>query len=330
MKINDKLIAVSIFIFSILVGVVAMYFFYIKIDDLLAGYFIKNLQSIGQARAEQVKLFLEGKQNRAVDFSSDGFIKDSLYDIKHDQNKEETMKKLSRHLILNKLLVDKDFYKVFTLGINGMIVASTDNESIGLDLAGDPIFLEGRNRPYIKSLSYDNISNVRSLILSAPVIKENEFVGVIAIKMLPDALTDMVWRDDDFGETFETYIINEKGYLITPSRFLGGDNRGILTQIVDTENSRRCLRNVADIKFIGEEHKFIEEEPVFFTDYRGEDVAGIHYIVPEMNWCLLAEIDYSEIWEGKKEGFKIAAVILLIGASVAALASFFIIRWKDD
>lgn len=318
---SSKFAGAGVFVFSILIGVAAMYIFYIKMDNILTNYFAKTLRTIGEARAEQVRLFLEGKQNRVIDFSSDGFIKDSLYNINNGNNAKETVAKLNRHLMMNKMPVDKHFYNVFALGVDGIVVSSTNKDAIGTDLSGDRIFLDGRGGSYIKSLSYDNIANVKSLVLSAPVVRENEFVGVIAIKMLPDDLINVVMKKNSF-KTFETYIINESGYLITPSKFLEGENRGILTQMVDSENSKKCLQDLAE-----GEHKS-EGDPIMFVDYRGEDVVGSHHIIPEINWCLLAEIDYSEIWEGKKEGFKIAILLLLVGSGLASLVVSFVVRKK--
>lgn len=317
---KNRFIAVAFLIFAF--GIAILYFAYAEIDAIAAGYVMKYLQSTGENRAEQVRLFLEGKQNRVIDFSSDGFIKNSLYDIKNGKNTKETMEKLSYHLTVNKMPVDGQFYKVLALGINGVVVASTDKDSIGLDLAGDPVFLEGRNRPYVKNLSYDNISNVKSFALSAPVARENEFVGVIVIKMLPDVLINIVAKENNFGKTIETYIINKDGYLITPSRFFKGENKGILTQIVDSGNAKECSRDLAKRK---REQK---NGPVAFIDYRGEKVIGGHYIIPEMNWCLLTEMDKIEVKGDVGVKFAIALSLMFAGVGLIALSIFLIARRK--
>lgn len=238
------------------------------------------------------------------------------------------MERLSSHLTVNKLPVDKHFYKVLALGINGVIVSSTDDGSIGLDLAGDPIFLEGRSRPYVKNLSYDDVSNVKSLVLSAPVIRENEFVGVIVIKMLPDALMDIMSKENSLSERLDTYIIDRNGYLVTPSIFLGKDNGGVLTQVVDTENSEKCLEDVEKLVGTGEFHKFEEEMPVSFVGYRGEDVIGAHQVIPKINWCLLAEVDRSVVWDGWRSIFMLVGALIFTGAGAVSLVGFLIMRRK--
>lgn len=315
---NLKLRAWFLVSLGIVICGAALYYSYSKLNAIFTDYSINFLYSIGESRAEQVKLFLEGKQNRVVDFSSDGFIKNSLYDIKHSRNKEETMEKLSYHLTVNKLPVDKHFYKVMTLGINGAVVASTDDASVGVDFAGDPVFLEGRTRPYVKSLSYDDVSNVKSFVLAAPVLRENEFVGVVVIKMLPDVLMDIMTRENNLGERVETYIINENGYLVTPSRFLEGKNKGILTQIIDTENSKKCLKDLDEYMEKGAVHQF-ENDPTMFVDYKGEYAIGSHHIIPEVNWCLLAEADKTTTWVGGKRGLVAALFLLFIGVGLVVL-----------
>lgn len=321
-----KSVATKIFFFSLLVGFVGAYIFYARMNDSLTDYIGREMQMIGDERAEQVRLFLEGKENRVVDFSSDGFIKNSLYDIKYGRNKKETAENLSRHLIVNKLPVDKHFYKVFALGINGVVVASTDDASIGQDMAGDTIFLEGKNMSHVDSLSYDNISNVKSLVLSAPVMRENEFVGVIAIKILPDALMDIMSKENSLSDVLDTYIINRNGYLITPSLFLGKENKGILTQVVDTENSRKCLKDVEELIESGEFHKFMEEMPMSFVGYRGEDVIGAHQVVPKINWCLLAEVGRSVVWDGWRSVLVLVGALVFVGSGIISLAVFLIMK----
>lgn len=321
-----KSVATKIFFFSLLIGFVGLYIFYVRMNDSLTDHQGRELQIVGEARANQVMLFLEGKENRVVDFSSDGFIKNSLYDIKHDRNKKETVESLNYHLTVNKLPVDKHFYKVFALGINGIVVASTDNGSVGQDMAGDPVFLIGKNSPYVKSLSYDDVSNVKSFVLSAPVIRENEFVGVIAIKMLPDALMDIMSKKSSFSNNFDTYIVNKDGYLITPSIFLGGENKGILTQTVDTENSGKCLKDVEELIDSGEFHKFEKEMPMSFVGYRGEDVIGVHQVIPEINWCLLSEVERSVAWGEWRSMLIFVGVLIFIGSGMISMVVFLIMR----
>lgn len=314
---TSKFLALSVLFFGIALSSGALYYSYVKMDSVLTDLFVKYLQTIGESRAEQVKLFLDGKKNQAVDFSSDGFIKDSLYEIKNGNNAKEVAGNLSRHLVVNKLPVDSSFYKVLALGVNGVVVAATDNKSIGLDLSPDPTFLEGRSRPYVKSLSYDNGSSVKSLVLSAPVLRNGEFVGVVAIKMIPDALVDIMSKENNFSGKLETYIINKDGYLITPSKFLDGENKGVLTQVVDSENSKGCLKDIE--KFYQSDSKTIDEhkeEMVVFKNYRGEDAFGMHDYIMDMKWCVLAEVDRSAIWEGRGGGFVVAVILFLIGGFI--------------
>lgn len=328
---TSKSVAARIFLFSMAVGGVTVMYANIKVEDAFWDHMARHLYSIGEARAEQVNLFLGGKQNRAVDFSSDGFIKDSLYKIKNGENTKEAAEKLRAHLIVNKLPVDKSFYKVLALGASGAVVASTDKESVGLDMSGDPVFMEGRSRPYVKNLSYDSVAGVKSLVLSAPVLRNNEFVGVIAIKMLPDILMDIMTKKSDVGERFETYIINKDGYLVTPSAFLDGENRGILTQLVDSENSKNCLKKIERNKannngeFFGEDNELVN-----FVDFRGEDVIGTYYIIPSMNWCLLAEAEKAEVSDDRWGRVATVWAVLIAGSFIAALIELLIAGQKTD
>ncbi len=70
----------------------------------------------------------------------------------------------------------------------------------------------------------------------------------------------------------------------------------------------------------------IGHEPVIvFEDYRGKEVLGTHVYLPEMRWCLLAEIDEAEaLGELKIQLFKSAIFSLIIMIFFIFLAEYLI------
>lgn len=141
--------------------------------------------------------------------------------------------------------------------------------------------------------------------------------------MIPDALSDITTERVGLGETGEVYVVNRESLLVTPSRFLQGEDKGILVQIVNTENSVKCLLDIKKHIFEGKPHRY-EDDPIIFVDYRGEDVIGTHHIIPEMKWCLLAEIDKVETWGGKRTELIMGyLIILFIATFLAAAVGFF-------
>ncbi len=263
-------------------------------NKVLKEHIQEHLESVAELKAQQVKFFLEAKKGRIVDFSSDGFIKNSLIKLR-DNLSEETMEKLNNHLIVNKMSIDEDIYEIMVFDVNGEVVGTTDPEEPSYNEFNDLIFLEGKKGIYIKEVFYDKEFEKEVLTFSNPILDGEEFLGVIVIKIPLEILAEITTEKTGFGETDEVYIVNNEKFLLTPSKFLKGENKGILTQIVDTENSRDCLEDLEEFLEVGvteiEEH---EEEILIFKDYRGEDVFGSHNYIEEIRWCLLVEIDKSE------------------------------------
>ena len=326
----SKIFAVSFPILVLVAGSVIILYSFASSEKILIERINSHLETTARVKADEVSIFLNGKKDRAVDFSSDGFIKNSLYKIKNDIDIDETTEALTRHLIINKLPVDKYFLEVFVIDTKGIIVGSTNNNTpIGFDFSNDLLYLKGKSEPYVKDLFFDEFIEKKILILSAPVLREGEFVGVVAIKMLPDGLSDITTERTGLGETGEVYIVNRESFLVTPSRFLQGGDKGILVQIVNTENSVKCLLDLEEHISGDMSHEF-RNDPVTFIDYRGEDVIGAHDIIPEMNWCLLAEIDKAEIWGGGKARLVTGyLIILFITVIFAASLGFFVGRHLD-
>ena len=83
--------------------------------------------------------------------------------------------------------------------------------------------------------------------------------------------------------------------MISPSRFV---HDTFLEQKVDTVNSRNCLSmfemEQGDSHVTEDEMSMDHEEVATFVDYRGVFVLGTYSTIPELKWCLLAEINAEE------------------------------------
>ena len=173
MKINQKLILG--FLAVSLIPLVIIGFSGINTSQASLEKHIENhLQTAVKARAKHIETFLELKKARIIDFSSDGFIKNSLAALKdRDIDSIQVMDDLSEHLIVNKLPVDKEAYEVFVLDPNGKIVGTTNpGKEFGEDFSTDSLFSEGKKGAFIKDAFFDKEFEQNALALSAPVLKE--------------------------------------------------------------------------------------------------------------------------------------------------------------
>lgn len=129
-----KIFTTSFFLLTLIIGIGIASYFYISLEKILINRIHSHLETAAYTKANQINIFLQSKKDRAVDFSSDGFIKNSLHKIKNSVDVAETAKELTRHLIINKLPADEYFLEVFALDTMGIMVSSTnDGVPVGFD-----------------------------------------------------------------------------------------------------------------------------------------------------------------------------------------------------
>lgn len=265
-------------------------------NNVLIDQIHKDLGRIAELKVQNVEIFLNMVKERMVDFSSDDKIENCLYNFENNITNSCTTKELTRYLTNNKLLITKELSEVFVMNIKGVIVASTKKENIGLDEKDSLYFINNGKKVHFGGPYFSKITDKNSFIISAPIFKDKQFIGVIVGRIKSKEFYNFLKSKNSLGKTEDIYIINSEGYLVTPSKFLRGKNKGVLTQVVNTDNSRECLKNIKEnynskTKKI-EEHK---KRLIVSKDYRGENVFGVHSHVNGMQWCLLVEVDKKEV-----------------------------------
>ena len=175
---------------------------------------------------------------------------------------------------------------IFVLDKNGTIVASSDKIDIGKDKSNNPYFIGGIEGVFVKDAYFSHDRKIDSIAFSAPIFDESGdiFLGVVVNRVSMEDLNRMTTDRTGFGETGEIFLVNEDGYMITPSRFL---NDTFLKQKVDTFHSGSTPE---DVKYLaGYEH-----EVALCNNYAGVEVIRAHAHIPEMGWTLVAEMSTEE------------------------------------
>lgn len=292
-----KILAISFFVSGLVVILFLGGYFNYMYGNILTEKIYSHLQTAVESKADHVEMFLHEHKQAVLTLSDDIVFRELLTTDKSKSGYKEKFERANKQLE-SIVAINDEFNEVFILDSDGKIAATSHTlEEIGADFSGDAYFLKGKDGLYLKNAYYDEDLKEKSMGMSAPVLDEKtgEVIGVIvaeiSLKELIDIMTDRI----GLGETGEVYVINKDKLLITPSRFF--DN-SIMAQKVDTENSQKCLSDIEEYISKGEifshtQHNY-ENDPMKFLDYRGENVLGAHDIIPEMNWCVLAEIDESE------------------------------------
>jgi diguanylate cyclase (GGDEF)-like protein/PAS domain S-box-containing protein len=177
----------------------------------------------------------------------------------------------------------EEISRISILDKEGIIIASS-REGTGIDKSTDEIFLKGKESAFISDLHLSLFTNKYVLSISAPVLLNNQFAGVLVINFDADKGLFQITTDrTGLSQTGEAYLVNKDGYMISPSRFI---DDVILEQKVD-------------LRYI--EHFESSDTPPkagidIVKDYRGIEVLSVDIHLSEMDWCLIAEIDTKEIF----------------------------------
>jgi len=264
---------------------------YSKNRVYLKNRILDTLTVIAEAYEGQVYQFLEKTKIRAQDFASDGFIRTQLQKAVHGNT--SAISKLNKHLIKNKIVLDKTINTINVLSPEGRVVASTNNAEMGRDLSREACFEEGKNAVTIVENRAGH-TGLPEITISTPILTKETGrpVGVIVNYILISELNKLLTGEyvKEFGaiswgkgkgawKTLEMYLVNRDKLMITKSIFV---EDAVLKQIVDTLPVNLCLTSG-------------EEMAGFYKDYRGVEVVGASMYIPSMKWVLLIEIDKSEV-----------------------------------
>jgi diguanylate cyclase (GGDEF)-like protein/PAS domain S-box-containing protein len=289
----------------------------------IRGEIYNHLETAVQSRKHHVETFIEMMKGRMVDFSSDGYIRNCLSDLNAKRGGGCTPEDLTNHLTKNKLPAIEELVDVFALDARGNILASTDQRHIGQNKSHESYFTQGSKRPFMGDVYFSNIFKGPVMAVSAPLTEGDNFMGVIAGNLRPQRLYDIVLNRDGLRETGEVYVVNNDGYMITPSRF---KDDVVLNQEVRTSNAQMCFAEAQGMMKSPQGMQWRKQGPVLAKGYRGVPVIGTHAYLPQTGWCLLAEIDEKEV---KVSLYDLLLAFTALGAVFAFLA-YLVSGWLAD
>lgn len=317
MNLRTKLLLA--FLSATLIPVAALGFLsFREARDALEQEALDGLILAAEAKEGHVYGFLEAIKGRALDFSSDGFIHDSLEAMRkldlRDPQYEKFRSALSEHLMRNKLPLDKSVHVIAVIDLKGHIIAATEEGDIGRDESRDDYFVQGRKGLYASDIhaSHHGVMSMHHIAASAPLTGRvtGALLGVIvnfydtrdldkilsgAFQLEQGAPSGVMGR----RETLDIYLVNRERRLVTPSRS-GGE---VMRQGVDTLPVLECA--------VGREFAGLYE------NFLGREVLGASMCFPGTGWTLLAEIDAVEAFA---PAAALGKHIVALGLSVMILA----------
>ncbi|MEE8564520.1 MAG: response regulator [Atribacterota bacterium] len=307
MKMQKKflIIILSLVIF---VGISSILISRYSATNIIKQQTTDNLINTTQSRAHHIETLLDEYKGLIKTLATEITFRDALNEnIMRAQRIDEINQRIK-----TIIKTHEEISRVSVLDKEGIIIAS-NREGTGIDKSTDEIFLMGKQRVFIGDLHLSLFTNKYVLSIAAPILLNNQFAGVLAINLDADKELFKITTDrTGLGETGEVYLVNKDNYMITPSRFI----------------DEVILKQKVDLRYI--EHFESSDTPPkawidIVKDYRGIEVLSVDIHLPEMDWCLIAEIDTQEafapITQLTNTLFLILVIILFIVIFISSFAS---------
>jgi hypothetical protein len=114
-----------------------------------------------------------------------------------------------------------------------------------------------------------------------PAVKNGAAAGWLVLQCAVNKLNSIFAWTEDLGQTGETFLVNENGYMLTESNFAGEST--ILRKHLDDRNIQAKFAE-------GEGHRTV-------TDYRGQTALSSFEVFPFLGvrWLVVAKMDHDEI-----------------------------------
>ncbi len=298
MKIANR-ISLYFLVAGLIITIGAASYFYNEVNSTLKESIYNKLTISAELRLDHINTYLNMLEISVGQLSKSPTLEDFLIGFDVHCSKEELFKRAEKRLIRTKE-ANPAIAEFLLTDDKGKVVASSNKDSIGQDKSTDSLFLDGQKSVFIKDIYYSEMYNQPLLAVSAPILdsETNHFLGVLCARVKLDYLNTICTDRTGLGETGEIYLVNNGGYMITPSRFIEG--------------------SVLKLKVPLNYHTYKENTVNHYPDYRNIPNLGVHLAVPRMNWSLISEIDESEAFAPLKRIriIFISIIVLVILASL--------------
>ncbi|MCL4475660.1 MAG: MEKHLA domain-containing protein [Nitrospirae bacterium] len=319
MKLKPKLVLAFLLTALIPVAVIG-YLSYSSAKAALQRQALEDLTLVAEAKEWVLYHFFEMAKDRAMELSSDGFIRNSAEAMQKLDPKGPRytglQKALSMYLKHNKMHHDMGIYLILVTDMKGRVIAATEEGEIGADESEDEYFLQGGKGVYISDMYIPPrpTEGKRPYIAAAAPLTDKKTgnpLGVIINFYYHDELRKMLSGEYQIEkgaisgtlgrrETLDIYLVNKEKLLITPSRF----SSELMKQRVETLPVLECAAG--------------RETSGIYRNYLGREVIGASMCIPGRGWTLLTEIETREAFAPVES---LRKRVIALGVAIALLAS---------
>jgi PAS domain S-box-containing protein len=302
---------------------------YPKAQNALQASLVQNLQSVGHKQAELIKGWTEERKGDVRVIAENPF---TLLASRVDMN-DKRFWRLLRYT--HYIRYEYGYKEVLISDAEGVIHVSTQKGRIGADISEQEYFKKAMNGETFASQIFPSkelVENkygrmetgVPTMVVATPITDRNKIMGVACLRVDVEKISELM-RSIKLGQSGETYLVNKQGYMITESLFSTDlRNEGLIEggttleiKLINPETGK-LTKSIAECL---KGHTGSDGEG--YLDYRGVKVIGFWQWIPELDWGVIAEIDYDEGYmEVHRLRKSVNTIMIIVSLGVVVLAVF--------
>ena len=290
--------------------------FYLSARGSLEKQINQKMIVVAESKALHIEAFLKTISGRAIDFCSDGYIRDKL-DIINQKVllEQDAVVDLSSHLKNNKMPLDPDIASITVLNTTGTVVASTIKSIIGNDFSNHEEFVhivsKNKKEVFTHRPHFQQYLNHNTMEVAAPVtsMESGQTIGIIINAYNQEIINDITSNREGMGNSGEIVIgLKEDGTI----QFIN-----TLKYTPDTATTLKISLNdeAAEPMRLALEGKY---GTIIGHDYRDVNVIAAYRYIPSIGWGLVAKMDKAEAF-GPLTVLRNIAIVLGGVSSIAVI-----------
>jgi methyl-accepting chemotaxis protein len=285
---------------------------YYQASRALEASILQHYASVSKDRADQI-VTSQRKNARILEFAAkQQWLRDQIKQLSSEKGEATAARAEVTTRLKELVTASPEFDTTSVLDKDGFVLAQSEEFAGALanrDKSKDLYFtgaMATPGSPFVKPFYHSSTGKVQWAISTTVLDDLGRIVGVLVIRMNPNAFQSATTDTTGMGETGETILINADKLAVTQPRLV---KENVFLKLKDeSEGARRAIDG----------H---ESGQMVFKDYRGVTVLGNYTWVPELKMAVISKVDQAEAFAPIAQlRWGIAAMLALTSIVVVGVA----------